>query len=169
MKKILILSHKRFGKDTLAEFFNEMYGLTYTSSSEIANEMFIFDTIKDEFNYKDKAECFEDRVNHRDLWYDLICDFNSDDKSRLAKIIVDKVDCYVGMRDYDEFKKSYAEKLFDLIIWVDASERLPEEVGSFNIPKRCADIIIDNNGTLEEFREKAFRLGENIFKKEKAI
>jgi hypothetical protein len=57
------------------------------------------------------------------------------------------------------------QKLFDIIIWVDASERLPlEDASSFNIDKTCADIIIENNGTFEQFKEKAIRLG-NFLKK----
>ena len=55
--------------------------------------------------------------------------------------------------------------LFDLIIWVDASERLPKEPStSFNIDKSCADIIVENNGTLEEFVQKTKNIG-NILKK----
>ena len=45
--------------------------------------------------------------------------------------------------------------LFDLIVWVDASDRLPlEPATSFNIDKSCADIIINNNGTLDEFKSR---------------
>ncbi len=50
--------------------------------------------------------------------------------------------------------------LFDVIIWVDASERLPlEDPSSFDIDKTCADIIIENNGTYDEFLDKALRIG----------
>jgi hypothetical protein len=52
-----------------------------------------------------------------------------------------------------------------LIIWVDASERLPlEHVSSFNIKKSDADIIIENNGTYDEFKEKVIRLGNTLIK-----
>lgn len=54
---------------------------------------------------------------------------------------------------------------FDLVIWVDASERLPEEdVSSFNIDKSCADIIIENNGSFEAFKAKVSRLGKTLLK-----
>ena len=40
--------------------------------------------------------------------------------------------------------------MFDLVIWVDASDRLPlEDKESFNIDKSCAHIILDNNGTID--------------------
>jgi len=160
--KIIILGSARSGKDTLAELLNKYYGITFKSSSEAANELFIYDDLKTKYGYKNKKECFEDRVNHRDEWYKMICDYNLDDKAKLAKGILKKADCYVGMRDYDEFKES--KELFDIIIWVDASERLPLEEGTFNIPKSEADFIIENNTTLEDFEVKAIKLGK-ILKK----
>jgi hypothetical protein len=164
--KIAIISHARWGKDTLAEFLNKTHGMTFKSSSEEANELFIFDFLKNKYNYTTLQECFHDRVNHRTMWYDLICEYNSVNKTRLAESILSKVDCYVGMRDFGEFEGSLIKKLFDVIIWVDASERLPHEpIESFNIPIDYADYIVSNNGTLEEFEETALELGNVLFKK----
>jgi hypothetical protein len=64
------------------------------------------------------------------------------------------------MRDSSEIKECLNQGLFDLVIWVDASKRLPmESANSFNITPSDADIIVDNNATYEEFKEKALRLG----------
>ncbi len=53
------------------------------------------------------------------------------------------------------------QKLFDLIVWVDGSKRLPlEGADSFNIDISLADVIIENNTTLEDFKQKVFRFGE---------
>ena len=164
--KILIISSARSGKDTLAEFLNESHGMTFKSSSEEANELFMFDLLKDKYNYQSLEECFQDRVNHRIEWYNEICAYNLENKTRLAESILNKVDCYVGMRDLDEFMGSFNMKLFDLVIWVDASNRLPpESINSFNIPIKFADYIIENNGTLEEFKQNALHLGNAIFGK----
>jgi hypothetical protein len=73
---------------------------------------------------------------------------------------------YHYKRDREEIKECLNQNLFDLIIWVDASERLPlEDSSSFDIDKTCADIMIENNGTYEEFREKSIRLGKILFNK----
>jgi dephospho-CoA kinase len=158
-KKILVISSARWGKDTFAELLNEYHGITFKSSSEAANELFIFDKLKDKYGYATLEECFEDRLNHRKEWYDFICAYNKDDRSRLAKNITDMVDCYVGMRDLDEFNAS--KELFDYIIWIDASERLPkEDTATFNIGKHQADFIIENNGTLDEFKIKVKKIGK---------
>jgi hypothetical protein len=69
------------------------------------------------------------------------------------------------MRDREEIKECINQGLFDLIIWVDASERLPLEGStSFNIDKEDADIIIDNNGAYEEFETRVIRLGEVLIR-----
>lgn len=164
--KILIIGHARHGKDTFAELLNEYYGMTFRSSSVAASEIFLYDKLKDKYGYKTPEECFNDRVNHRDEWYNEICLYNLNDKSRLAKDILNIADCYVGMRDNLEFQSCKEQSIFDLIIWVDASERLPlEPLTSFNIDKKDSDVIIDNNGNLDQLKKKAKRLGEILFSK----
>ena len=161
--KFLIIGHARHGKDTFAELLNEFFGFKFKSSSQAAADIFLFDALKDKYGYKTPEECFEDRVNHRPEWYQMICDYNKDDRAKLAKGILELTDCYVGMRDRDEITECLNQKLFQLIIWVDASDRLPlEDAGSFNIDKSCAHIIVENNGTYEEFREKVRMIGEII-------
>lgn len=162
--KILILGNGRHGKDTLAELFNEHFGLTFMSSSQASADFFLYNQLKDKYGYTTSEECFEDRVNHREEWYQAICDYNKDNRARLAQDILSRSDCYVGMRDKEEFKECVKQKLFDIIIWVDASKRLPLESGiSFNINMSDADIIVENNGTFEEFVEKSKRIGKALF------
>lgn len=170
-KKLLILAHMRSGKDTLAEILNKHFYLKFESSSMAALKIFIFDALKEQYGYKTLEECFNDRLNHRKEWYDLICDYNKEDKAKLAKKILEDSDCYVGMRDKNELDECIKQDLFSLIVWVDASERLPPESSeSFKIDKSCADIIIDNNGTLEEFEKKVIRFGKAIkLKKRKYV
>lgn len=162
--KICIIGHKRHAKDSLAEILNKNFGLTHKSSSQAAADIFIYDRLKVKYGYNTPEECFEDRMNHRSEWYQLICEYNKDDKSRLAKDILKLTDCYVGMRDKREIEECINRGLFDLIIWIDASERLElESPDSFNIDKSCADIIIDNNGTYKEFEKKVIRLGKVLY------
>ena len=120
--KLLIIGNMRHGKDTLAELLNEEFGYTFESSSQSAANIFLYDELKDKYGYKTPEECFEDRVNHRQEWYEAICEYNKDDKARLAKGILERSDCYVGMRDRDEIEECLKQGIFDLVIWVDASD-----------------------------------------------
>jgi len=159
LPKLLIVGNARHGKDTFAEILRDDFGLRFISSSQAAADIVIYDILKEKYGYKTPEECFEDRVNHRQEWYEMVCDYNKDDRARLAKGILSMADCYVGMRDRDEILECMKQELFDIIIWVDASDRLPlEDSSSFNIDKGCADIIIENNGTYEEFKAKVHRI-----------
>ena len=159
--KILIHGHARHGKDTLAEIWAEHYGFKYEGSSQAANRLFMFDKLAPVYGYATPEECFEDRVNHRKEWFDAIEAFNTPDAGRLAQHIVDSGNSYVGMRSFREFRASVLK--FDLIIWVDASDRLPpEDESSFDIPRWAADIVIENNQGIDEFKCKALVLGKAI-------
>lgn len=163
--KLLLIGHMRHGKDTMAEILNKEFGLKYIGSSQACADIFIYDTLKDKYGYKTPEECFEDRVNHRKEWHDMIADYNKDDKARLGKEILKESDCYVGMRAGDEITACLKQGIFDLVIWVDASERLPlESPESFNIDKSYADIVVDNNGTEKEFINRVIRLGKTLIK-----
>jgi hypothetical protein len=171
-KKILIIGPGKHGKDTFTEMIVKETNLQFQSSSQYANELIVFDALKDKYNYKNSIECFNDRSNHRLEWYDLICEYNKDDKSRLTKEILEKNDIYVGMRDDKEFDESC--HLFDIVIWIRSRERNIELIGENNIKyyvkardlkdpsmkivELYADIIIENDGSIDDLYIKAKNL-----------
>lgn len=160
--KLLVIGQGRYGKDTFCEIANKYFGLTFESSSHFACSKFIFN--KCGISYNSIDDCYNDRHNHRKLWYDLICEYNKSDKSRLAKELLKEHEIYCGMRSIEEFSAS--RHLFDLVIWIDATERLgnTESKDSNTITKSNADVIIENNGTLLEFEQKSIKLLRNITK-----
>ena len=149
--KLLIIGHARHGKDTVAELLRKKYGLIATVSSRRALEIFLYDELKPKYGYFTFEEAYRDRVNHRAKWFDRITAYNLHDKTRLARGIMADSDVYVGMRSRDEIKACVKAKIFDAVIWVDASDRLPPEpCSSFDIDWTLADIVIDNNGPESE-------------------
>jgi len=156
--KLLIIGHARHGKDTVAGILNEMYGYTFKSSSQAAAEIFIYDALKDKYGYKSFEECYEDRMNHREEWYNMICEYNSEDPARLAKEIMKTNDIYVGMRSAREIESCVEQGVFDYIVAV-YDERKPYEDESSidDTIFEYTDVAIYNNGTLDDLkREVAF-------------
>jgi len=153
--KILLVGHKRNGKDTVAQMITDEIGLKFQGSSMAAAKIFIYDELKEKYNYKSFEECFEDRMNHRAEWHDLICDYNIDDKSRLAKEILKDSDIYVGMRSNAELEECQRQGIFDLIIGVYDPRKEEEPKDSFDIDiwKWC-DFIIMNNSDLETLQKR---------------
>lgn len=152
--KLLIIGHARHGKDTIASMLKEEFGLTHLASSEASSTIFVFDTLKEKYGYKTVEECFEDRVNHRAEWYDLICEYNAEDPARLAKEIVKRADVYVGMRSQVEFDACKKEGVFDAVIGVIDPRKPLEDSDSMSIDvEKEAHAVIYNEGTLEELRD----------------
>lgn len=159
---LLIIGHARHGKDTVAEMISSLTGFKFESSSSAAARIFIFDNLKDKYGYKDFNECYEDRMERRKEWYDLICDFNKDDKSKLAKEIMKDSNIYVGMRSNEECEKCLSDKVFDLVIGVFDPRKPLEPSTSFNIDLWSkSDIVIVNKGTLVELEKKVKLIFKN--------
>lgn len=159
--KLLILGYARHGKDTIAEMLHRKHGFRFTSSSEFVGREIIWDTWG-KLNYPTFEAMFADRVNHRQIWMEMIAQYNTPQKNRTARTMLQRgCDLYVGMRRMDEFEAS--RHLFDYSIWVDRSEHLPPETGSMDITPELArpDFTIDNNETLEGLEQSVdFIAGE---------
>jgi hypothetical protein len=154
-KKIILLGYGRHGKDTVAEMLRDRYGYKFESSSKFLAERVIMPHFDNPRNsllpYENAEACFEDRHNYRALWYDLISAYNFPDKSRLARELFEVNDIYVGLRAEKELQACKSQNIADLIIWVDASNRLPaEDTASCTVARHMADVVIFNNGTLED-------------------
>lgn len=151
--KLLVVGHARHGKDTFGEIARDNFKLNFESSSEFMCERVIFPMLKEEHSYKTALECFKDRINHRDKWFKIITEFNTPDLTRLSRNILKEAEIYVGMRNAEELKAS--RHLFDLVVWVDASERLGSEPSSsMTITSDMCDVILTNNETLNKFKTK---------------
>mgnify|MGYP003652251607 CR=1 FL=1 len=145
--KLLVIGHARHGKDTVCDILKARYGFKFTSSSDFCNAEIVFPALQAKYQYTSLHHCYIDRVNHRKEWHDLIHEYNKD--ARLVTEILAKYDVYCGLRNRQEFEES--KHLFDYVIWVDASERLPpESLDSMQLGIHDADIVIDNNGDQDD-------------------
>lgn len=153
--RILVLGHARHGKDTVAELLRDLYGVKFSSSSMFCAERVMMPYFGyHSVPYASVEECYEDRVNHRDTWFQQISLYNADDPTRLAREMLEVGnDMYVGMRSDREFQQ--ARHLFDHVVWVDARGRgVPLEPStSFDIRVGKDEAhYISNNGTLSQLR-----------------
>ncbi len=122
---ILIVGHGRHGKDTLAELITKHLGFKFRGSSQVAAKLVVYPFMK-KF-YKNWKECFEDRLSdsRRQLWYNLICEYNEGDPTRLAREVCKGGYGYTGLRDKLEVETAMAEGLFTHVIWIN-NPRLAE-------------------------------------------
>ena len=164
--RFLILGYGRHGKDTLGLLLEQCFGLKSASSSSVAVS-FMYPLLKSKYMYKDEKHCFHDRHNHRNEWFDGISQYNEHDSARLCKQLLQCNDVYVGMRSRREFQAS--RQMFDMVIWVDASQRCPpEDVSSCELLPEDADIVIYNNQDLPSFQQKCKRIFSCVLDKRDA-
>lgn len=148
--KLLLLGYGRHGKDSVAELLHQKHGFRFISSSEFVGREIIWQNWGN-LRYPTFEAMFEDRVNWRKQWMEMIALYNTPDKTKTARTMLERgYDLYVGMRRKDELDAS--RHLFDHIVWVDRSQHLLPETGSMDITRENAkpDYVIDNNGTLKD-------------------
>lgn len=158
--KILVIGHGRHGKDTVAELLRDMYNFTFMSSSRAVMLEAVWPTMQyrcgdqpDRPLYDNAEECFADRENHRDEWKALISAYNMPDKAKLAKIILQKVDIYVGMRCALEYQACVNQRVFDKVLWVHRPG-FPTESSMDIQYDPYSMIAIVNGGSLDLLREQ---------------
>lgn len=149
---VLIIGHKDHGKDTVAEYLYKYTGLTFRSSSEFACEHIVWpEYIKGESEYTDWRELHRNRDKFREFFFDVMKAYNTPRGERLTEEILAVADVYVGMRGRHEYDAAMKKKYYDLVIWVDASERKPlESARSMELTEKDAHLTIRNNGTEKE-------------------
>ncbi len=164
-KNIIITGHGRHGKDTMAEYLRDKYHLSFSSSSWMACQLFIYDKINADFGYQTVEECFDDRANQRKLWFDMIVEYNTPDLARLGKDIFAAHPVYCGIRNKDELD-ALRQQRDVTVIWVDRSKHKPlEDISSMNITEDDADYVIDNNSSLDDFYRHIDDTIKNVIKK----
>jgi galactitol-specific phosphotransferase system IIB component len=158
-KKLLVLGYARHGKDTAADIICSMSGLKGLSSSLFCCKTVVYPVLKKLYEYQSPEECYADRINHRTEWYDLICEYNKTDKTRLVKAILAESDIYIGLRSQEELQQAIKEKLFDHIFWVDASKRHKIESSDSCTVQSDAEtmVVIDNNGSMADLEENILK------------
>ena len=149
--KILVLGHGGHGKGTFCKLMQLYFGLRSLSSSKAAWPYIwpSFDEATDH-RYPTPMEGYRHRAKHRMLLKELILLLNCPDKTTLTKIILNNAPIYDGMRSFEEYVAS--ESYFDIIYWIDASNRVPLDK-SMEICRPDKAVVVDNNGPEEIMRQ----------------
>lgn len=158
--KILIIGHGRHGKGTVCEYLKP-FGFTSCSSSFMAGKEYVYPEYL-RGKYLSFEHAYEERGKDSDMrafWASKISEYNSPDKTRLARKILESFDIYDGMRKLDEFVPCMLQKLFDVVIYVEAMDRVKYVDPTFDIPKKYATFIIDNNYSQASLKRKVQEIG----------
>lgn len=161
--KLLVIGHKGHGKSHVSSLLAEALNINFMESSTYCLERVIYPILKDKYDYKTIEEALADKDNRRSEWFDIISSY-CEPPERLTTEILAEHDIYCGMRSRREFEAS--NRLFDLTIWVEATERTgdTESINSMQLTKEDADVIIDNNVSKEKLEDVVTILTLTLFK-----
>lgn len=163
--KLIITGYARHGKDTVCESIVNIMGWSFESSSHILLNEVIYPVLQPKYGYSSPDEAFDDRVNHREEWFNLLKEYNTPDASKLGTLIFSKHNIYCGLRNRDELLAMKEKGLYDSLVWVDAASRLPPEPAtSMTIHASDADYIIDNNNTLLNLQHNIYKFVHGVLK-----
>lgn len=155
--KIVVVGYAGHGKDTVANRLASRHGFDYKASSMYCAEHIIFPKMYHLFS--SVQTCYNVRDDWRPEWRAAIEEYLTDDQARLGRKLLSDHDIYCGIRSVAEMEAVHDAGIADLVVWVDATERLPDEpLSSCEINKSYADIVIENNGEEIELLEKVDRL-----------
>ena len=159
--RVMVIGHGRAGKDTCCEILSELTGLKNagTTSSYLAEFVAHKLGVSPEEAYSTRHES----VAMRQLWYETGNEIREKDPLVLIKMAYAVGDITGGVRDLAEILYDKEEGLSDLIIWVERAS-VPTDP-TLKIPRSEAHVIIDNNGPIEELREKLRPLATLIITK----
>ena len=146
---ICVVGYSQHGKDTIGEFIEKHSDLKCTASSEKALELFLFDILSKKHGYKTIKEAYENRHKNRKEWYEAIQQYNTPDKARLAREIMEDGDVYLGLRDAEELSACVEQNIFDVILAVFDHRKPIEDHSSVLDPILVADYVIYNDSSLE--------------------
>lgn len=151
--RILLVGGGRSGKDTAGEIIEQHTGWKFagTTSKYLCRHVAAKLGLPEDVAYARRHESDAMRV----VWFETGNELRKDDPALLAREAFAHGDVTGGVRGKPEIEAIIAENLADLIVWV--SRDVPPDP-TMEFGREYADVVLDNNGTLDEFRRKVTRL-----------
>jgi len=143
------MGYGRAGKDTAGEWLGNNSDLKYIGSSSNVVCPYIAAALG-----ISEEEAWATRHKNREFWKTWCDEFRKNDYARMCRLILERGDIVIGLRDKKEIECCRAEGLVDLFVWIDRPVEVDPTV-TFG-PDDC-DVVIRNYGTLDEFYTKLRR------------
>jgi len=150
-KKILLVGYGRAGKD---EGLNYLAALTRLRNAGCTS-VYLAKYVARDLGISE-AEAYRTRHQCRDDWYEIGVLLREKDPGILLREALENGPLTGGVRDLEEIIEARRCNLVDLIVWVE-NIRVPIDPTVKFDPEHC-DVIVQNNGTLDEYQDKLRRL-----------
>jgi hypothetical protein len=154
VKRILLVGYGRAGKDAGLEFLSAITGLKNAGTTSLYLAKYVAAELGVTETEAYKARHGSDEM--RQIWFRIGQELRKNDPGILLREALEKGDLCGGVRDLEEILFARANRVVDLIVWVQNVRVAMDKTVMFG-PEHC-DVIVQNNGTLDEYHEKLRRL-----------
>jgi hypothetical protein len=154
--KIIFVGEGRAGKDTACEYLAKITTLVNAGTTSKYLAKFVAQKlgISEEEAYAKRHESDETRL----LWYHTGNEVREAGPTTLLREAFKYGDISGGLRDLKEVVAAREEGVADLIVWIENKRVTKDPTVMFD--SSVADIVIENNGTIEEFERKISRFAK---------
>jgi len=150
-RKILLVGYGRAGKDEGLSYLAALTRLRNAGCTSV----YLAKYVARELGISE-SEAYKTRHQRRDEWYRIGNQLRENDPGILLREALANGPLTGGVRDLEEIIEARRCNLVDLIVWVE-NVRAPTDTTVKFGPEHC-DVIIQNNGTLDEYQDKLRRL-----------
>lgn len=156
MKTIMFVGEGRAGKDTACEYLEKITLLRNagTTSKYLCKYVAKKLGVSEEEAYNRRHESDDMRI----LWYNTGNEVRNQGPTTLIREALQHGEITGGIRDLEEILACKRERVVDLIVWVE--NKMVKKDPTVMFTSREADIVIENNWSLEEFYERIERLAK---------
>ncbi len=146
-KKLMIVGMGRAGKDTAGEYLGMVTNLKFAGTTSLYLAKYVAQRLG--VSTKEAYANRHESNDMRKLWYDTGRQLRALDPGVLIRESMEFGDIIGGVRDVEEIETARRENLVDLIVWIENRRVPPDPTVMFD--ESVCDIVIQNNGSLEEF------------------
>lgn len=149
MKRILIVGHGRAGKDVALEYLASITGLRNAGTTSL----YLAKYVATDLGVTPEV-AYATRHADRDVWYRVGRQIRENNPGVLLREALLHGEMTGGLRDAEECV--VARDIVDLIVWVENNRVAPDPTVMFG--PEVADVVIENHGTMDEYRLRLRRL-----------
>ncbi len=149
--RILLVGHGRAGKDTGLEYLSALTGMQNAGSTSLYLTKYVAQRLG-----LDEREAYRTRHEMRDEWYRIGNELRTNDPGILLREALNRGPLTAGIRDLQEVVFARVNRVVDLIVWIE-NNRVPVDP-TIKFGPEYADIVVQNNGSVEDYHERLKRL-----------
>lgn len=157
---IALVGMGRAGKDTAAEI------IAYSEYTDIpapkSASLIVLPLIAHMVGLPD-YHVYDNRHANRAFWIAACHAIREGDVTRIVRYCLSQCPLVIGIRGKEEFRQVVETNMVDLTVWIGNKRVSVDPTVEFS--RDDCDIVIDNNGTLEEFTKRVEKFAKLVFAK----